>query len=154
MLFNEIFETYYAQILSCFGSGASAWLTIWLIFLSFQLVLLIFSTMFQIQLGWPQSSIAGILQCVCTHSKNKYVKLLHNGGLIQMVSWLLKGIWKLSLMWVFVSLSYVMIHSCGQSMCKTKFNMVLNFQGLAKEQKKDYHSSEYCFCCIHLICWD
>jgi hypothetical protein len=39
-------------------------------------------------------------------------------------------------MWVFVSLNYVMIHLCGQSMCKTKPNMVLKFQGLAKEQKK------------------
>ncbi len=54
-------------------------------------------------------------------------------------------------MWVFVSLCYVMTHKCGQSICTTKLNMVLKFQGLAKEQKKDYHSSEHCFRCIHLI---
>jgi hypothetical protein len=151
MLFDKIFEIHHAQILSCFRPRAGVWLTVRPIFLSFWLASLIFSIMLRIQLGLPHPSIAGIFWCVCTNSKNKYVKLLHSGCLIQLVSWLLKGIWKLSLIWVFVSLCYVMTHVCDQSMCKTKLNMVLKSQGLAKEQKKDCHSSEHCFCCIHLI---
>jgi hypothetical protein len=42
MLFNEIFEAYRTQILSCFGPRAGAWLIVKPIFLSFQLTFLIF----------------------------------------------------------------------------------------------------------------
>ncbi len=46
------------------------WLTNWLVFLVFQLFSLIFSTMLQMQLGLPHSSIEVILWCVCTHLNN------------------------------------------------------------------------------------
>jgi hypothetical protein len=67
MLSNGISKTHHAQILSCFGQGAGAWLTIQLIFPRFRLTSLVFSTTFQIRLGLPHPSIASILQCMCTH---------------------------------------------------------------------------------------
>jgi hypothetical protein len=47
MLFNEIFETYCTQILSCFGPRVGAWLIIKPIFLGFQLFFLIFFIAFR-----------------------------------------------------------------------------------------------------------
>ncbi len=44
MLFEKIYETHHARILSCSSPKADAWLTIWLIFLNFQLASLVFST--------------------------------------------------------------------------------------------------------------
>jgi hypothetical protein len=71
MPFLTCYSTIYlkpsAWILSCFSPRVGAWLTIWSIFPNFQLVSLVFFTMFQIQLGLPHSSIASIFQCVCTH---------------------------------------------------------------------------------------
>jgi len=43
MLAEEIYETHHARILSCSSPKVGAWLTIWLIFLSFQLTSLVFS---------------------------------------------------------------------------------------------------------------
>jgi hypothetical protein len=42
MLSNKIFEAHRAQILSCFGPRAVAWLITWLIFPAFQLFTLDF----------------------------------------------------------------------------------------------------------------
>jgi len=67
MFFDMIFKAHRAQILSCSGTRVGVWLTIQLIFLSFQPTSFIFSIVFQIRLGLPHLSIANILQCVCTH---------------------------------------------------------------------------------------
>jgi len=67
MFFDMIFKAHRAQILSCSSTRVGVWLTIQLIFLSFQPTSLVFSTVFQIWLGLPHLSIASILQCMCTH---------------------------------------------------------------------------------------
>jgi hypothetical protein len=78
MLFDKIFETHCAQILSCFGPEACAWLTTWLASPTFRLFSLSFSTTFQTWFGLSHLSIVGIPQCVCTHPINATsVYLLH-----------------------------------------------------------------------------
>jgi len=67
MLSNEISEAHYAQILSCSSLGADIWLIVRLVFLAFWLSSLVFFTTLHMWLGLPHPSIAGILQCVCTH---------------------------------------------------------------------------------------
>jgi len=67
MLFDKIFETHCAQILSCFSPEASTWLTTWLAFSTFWLFSPSFSTMLRTWFGLPHLSIVGIPQCVCTH---------------------------------------------------------------------------------------
>ncbi len=78
MLFDETFKAHHAQILSCFGPGASTWLTTRLIFPTFWLSSPIFFTTLHTRLGLPHPSIAGILQCVCTHPIDPMgIHLLH-----------------------------------------------------------------------------
>jgi hypothetical protein len=67
MLSNMTFEAHHAQILSCFGEGASTWLIAQLVFPTFRLFSLIFFITLRMQLGLRHPSIAGIPQCVCTH---------------------------------------------------------------------------------------
>jgi hypothetical protein len=67
ILFDGIFKSLNAQILSCSGSGVGVWLIIWLISLSFQLTSLVFFTLLWIWLGLPHPSIASIYRCMCTH---------------------------------------------------------------------------------------
>jgi hypothetical protein len=70
MLSDNIYETNHVQVLSSFGPKVSAWLTIWLIFLGFQLASSVFSTSLQIQFKLPHPLIVGIPWCVCTHLIN------------------------------------------------------------------------------------
>jgi hypothetical protein len=67
MLSNMIFETHHVQILLCFGLGAIAWFTTQLIFPTFRLSSLVFSTTLWMWLGLPNLSIVCIPWCVCTH---------------------------------------------------------------------------------------
>jgi hypothetical protein len=67
MFTHDIFETHCAQILSCFGLGASTLLIIQLIFPTFFIIFPIFSTMFQTWLGLHHPSIASIFWSMCTH---------------------------------------------------------------------------------------
>jgi len=67
MLFDKIFETHCAQILSCFSPEAGTWLTTWLAFSTFWLFSPSFFTMLRTWFGLPHLSIVGIPQCVCTH---------------------------------------------------------------------------------------
>jgi hypothetical protein len=66
MLFDKIFKTHRAEILSCFGLGAGVWLTTWLIFRAFRLFSPIFFIALYTWLELPHPSIVGIFQCVCT----------------------------------------------------------------------------------------
>jgi len=78
MLFDKIFKSHCALILSCFGLGASVWFTIRLIFSSFRLTSPFFFTMLWIWFGLPHPSIANIIWCVCTHPINPTgIHLLH-----------------------------------------------------------------------------
>jgi hypothetical protein len=70
MFFHKIFKAHCAQILSHFGPKVDVWLIIWPIFPSFQLIALVFFTVFRIPLGLPHPSIICIFQCVCTHPIN------------------------------------------------------------------------------------
>jgi hypothetical protein len=67
MLFNGISEAHRAQILSCFGPRVGAWFIARLIFSTFRLSSLVFSTTLRTRLGLPRPSIKSILQFVCTH---------------------------------------------------------------------------------------
>jgi len=66
MFFNKISKAHYAQILSSFGLRVHVWLTIWLVFPTFQLSSLIYATTFWTRLGLPHHSIINIFWCVCT----------------------------------------------------------------------------------------
>ncbi len=70
MLFDGIFEAHRAQILSCSNLGMDVWLITWLIFPTFWLSSLVFSTTFRTWLGLPHPSTLCIPQCVCTHAIN------------------------------------------------------------------------------------
>jgi hypothetical protein len=70
MFYDGTFEAHCARILSCYGLGASTWLTPQLVFPFFQLSSLIFSTTCCMRLILPHPSIANILQCVYTHPIN------------------------------------------------------------------------------------
>jgi hypothetical protein len=65
-----LIQTHCVQILSCSSLGAGTWLTMWLVFLTFQLSSPIFSIVFQTWFGLPHPSIASFLQCICTHHIN------------------------------------------------------------------------------------
>jgi hypothetical protein len=65
MFFDGIFEAHHAQILSCFRPRANVWLIIQLIFPTFQLFSLIFSTVLRTQFRLPHLSIASLLRCMC-----------------------------------------------------------------------------------------
>jgi hypothetical protein len=73
MLSDGISKAHCAQISSCFGSGASVWFTIQLIFLGFWLISLVFSTTLQIWLGLSHPLIVGIPWCTCTYPINLWV---------------------------------------------------------------------------------
>jgi len=68
ILFDKIFQTHCAQILSCFGPKVGFWLTTQPTFPTFQLSSPSFCTMLQMQLRLPHPSIASILWCMCTHT--------------------------------------------------------------------------------------
>jgi hypothetical protein len=67
MLFDWIFKTHCAQILSCFSFGVSIWFIVQLIFLAFQLSSPIFSIVLWTQFGQPHPSIISIPRYMCTH---------------------------------------------------------------------------------------
>jgi len=71
MFFNEIFKAHYVRILSCSSSKIGVWFTTRLVFLTFQLSSLVFSTTFHTWFGLPHFSIANIFRCVCTHPINR-----------------------------------------------------------------------------------
>ncbi len=78
VLSNGISEAHHAWILSCFGLGVGAWVTIKPIFLGFWLASLVFFVMFRIQLEMPHPLIVSILWCVCTHPIDPIgIHLLH-----------------------------------------------------------------------------
>jgi len=67
ILFDKIFETHCAWILSCFGPKVGFWLPTQPTFPTFQLSSPSFCTVLQMQLGLPHPSITSILWCMCTH---------------------------------------------------------------------------------------
>ncbi len=66
MIFDNISEAHYAQIIPCFDPMAGVWLIVRPIFLTFQLSFPNFFTTLCMW-GLPHSSIAHIPWCVCTH---------------------------------------------------------------------------------------
>jgi len=78
MFFNEISKAHCIRILSCFNSKVGIWFIARLIFPTFQLSSLVFSTTFHMWFGLPHFSITNIFWCMCTHPINLMdIHLLH-----------------------------------------------------------------------------
>jgi hypothetical protein len=78
MLSNEIFEAHHVWILSCSGPRVGVWLTVRLVFPTFQLFFLVFFITLHMGLRLPHPLIVGILWCMCTHPINIMgIHLLH-----------------------------------------------------------------------------